>query len=82
MAKASSTHNINSSSSDISSFIDNYMKKHELEYKEGQRNTILCKLRGALDTAGIEYGEQDLLDYGFDEEIVNETNNLSQTKRI
>jgi len=82
MIKISSTNNINSSSSDVSTFIDNYMKKHKLEYKEGQRNTILCKLRGALDTAGIEYGEQDLLDYGFDDEIVNETNNLSQTKRI
>lgn len=82
MAKVSSMNNINSSSSDVSTFIGNYMKKHELEYKEGQRNTILCKLRGALDTAGIEYDDQDLLDYGFDEEIVNETNNLSQTKRI
>ena len=33
---------------------------------------------GALREAGIPYTEQDLLDYGFEQEILEETYNLSQ----
>ena len=54
------------------------MKKNNCVYEHGERNKTVCKIRGALREAGIQYTEQDLLDYGFEQEILEETYNLSQ----
>lgn len=63
---------------DLHQFISRYMKKNNCVYEHGERNKTVCKIRGALREAGIQYTEQDLLDYGFEQEILNETYNLSQ----
>ena len=63
---------------DLHQFITNYMKKNNCVYEHGERNKTVCKIRGALREAGIQYTEQALLDYGFEQEILEETYNLSQ----
>ncbi len=63
--------------SNVAEFITNYMKKNNLEYKPDFRHRTVCSVRGALAKAGIQYSDQDLLDYGFEEKYVSNTANLS-----
>ena len=67
----------NSLNSNVAEFITNYMKKNNLEYKPDFRHRTVCSVRGALAKAGIQYSDQDLLDYGFEEKYVSNTANLS-----
>lgn len=62
----------------LTSFISGWMKKNNVVYKPGNRHNTLCRVRGALKAASIEYTEQDLIDYGFEEEIVKETENIKE----
>lgn len=60
----------------FTSFVSGWMKKNNVVYKPGNRHNTLCRVRGALKAASIEYTEQDLIDYGFEEEVVKETENI------
>lgn len=62
----------------FTSFVSGWMKKNNVVYKPGNRHNTLCRVRGALKAASIEYTEQDLIDYGFEEEIVKETENIKE----
>lgn len=73
---AMSRANMGYGDNNFTSFVSGWMKKNNVVYKPGNRHNTLCRVRGALKAASIEYVEQDLIDYGFEEEIVKETENI------
>jgi len=72
---------VESNPDNFKNFCWNYLRKHGMEYKQGQRNHCVVTLIGATKKAGFAPTAGLLIQAGFDKEIVTEAENLLRPLR-